>query len=364
MVLNNFIKAACLSTCIGLASGSVLANTVETNGGLNVYDSNDSNHWFKLSGKMQLDHNLLHEGLTMPQGALDLRAVQAKVQGGVGQDLSYSFRLKRNGNSVSLDQSQIAYSGFNSWSKVTVGEVGLPYGLNTNFTERSLAGEMFTPKPGSNAMGMALTAWNDQVGVSVSVLQPSNGLTSLSSLQSSVRMCAAPLMRDNLVLHLGANAYVQNGQGKATSYNLTNNDMRPAVFELDGSQKRRGFSLDTAVLRGPMFLQADFHQVSLGKNSQALGYSVEASYAVTGETRDYNKITGQFSSLRTENDGGSWQVSARHSGARKSNAALVSTAGASVAWTVNNNLTVLADYENALTANNQGALSLRLQAAW
>jgi len=368
MALNNFIKAACLSTCLGLASGSVLANTnVETNGGLNVYDSSDSDHWFNLKGKMQLDQNLFHVGSGNISSSLDLRAVQAKVQGGVGENLSYSFRLKRNGQSVKMDQSQVSYSGFNSWSKVSVGQVSMPYGLGTSFTEDSLATDLFSPSTGDDALGVAVTAWNDKVGFTCSFHQPSNAaLTSAAGLDTAARLSFAPLMRDNLILHIGANGYMQQTSGNFKS-KLANNGGSNVQLALDSGSQKRGFCLDAAVLRGPLFLQAEVHQVSVGKKEQARGYNVEASYALTGESRDYNKVTGAFSDIKTEIDGGSWQVSARHSGVHMGSddtAVAHRTVGASVAWTVNNNLTVLANYENAMDKDKNGALSLRLQAAW
>jgi phosphate-selective porin len=362
MALNNFIKAACLSTCLGLASGSALAN-VATNGGLEVYDTNDSDHFFKLTGKMQLDQNIFHLGSKNISSSLDLRAVQAKVEGGVGKDLSYSFRLKRDGNSVVMDQSQVTYSGFNSWSKVSVGQVSMPYGLQTGFTEDALATGMFRPNASKEALGMSLTAWNDKVGLTCSVHQPSsNALTSVANLDTAARLSFAPLMRENLVLHLGANAYMQKNSG-SFSYSLANNSEDSMELVLDAGASKRGFCIDAAVSRGPLFLQAELHQVSVGKEQQAKGYNVEASYALTGETRQYDKVKGSFSGLKTERDGGSWQVSARHSAVHMDKS-IKRTVGASVAWTVNNNLTVLANYENAISENYLGALSLRLQAAW
>jgi phosphate-selective porin len=360
MVLNNFVKAACLSTCLGLASGSILANTnnVETNGGLHVYDSNDNDHWFNLNGKMRLDQTLSHNGNSDFQSSLSLRSLEATMKGGVGENLSYSFRLK-NGKNVSMDKAQVTYSGFNSWSKVSVGQVSMPYGLgSSSFTADSFANNIFSPSADKTALGVALTAWNDKVGLSVSVHQPnSDVINGVNAFDTAARLSYAALNTDNLILHVGMNAYMQQ------SVTLDNDLLDKKLLK----QKTRGFGLDTALLRGPLFVQADFHQASWGADAKtgAMGYNVEASYALTGETRDYNKVTGSFSSLRTERDGGSWEVSARHSGAfnNAKKAKLHKTLGANVAWTVNNNLTVLANYENNLD-NKEGDLSLRLQAAW
>jgi len=82
MELNKFIKAACLSTCLGLASGSILANgnyNLETNGGLRVYDENNNDHWFRLSGKVKFDQTYYLGDVASNNASLDssanLRAV-------------------------------------------------------------------------------------------------------------------------------------------------------------------------------------------------------------------------------------------------------------------------------------------------
>ena len=364
MVLNNFVKAACLSACLGLASGSILANNVETNGGLHVYDSNDNNHWFNLNGKMRLDQTLTHNGNADFKGSLSLRSLEATMKGGVGENLSYSFRLN-NGSSVSMDKAQVTYSGFNSWSSVSVGQVGMSYGLNSTFAEDSMASQVFAPSVSGSSLGVALTAWNEKMGLMCSVHQPtSDAVNSVASLDTSARVSFSPLMRDNLTLHVGANAYMQQqNENYDPTSSLVKGGNENVNLQLNG--QRRGFGLDAAVLRGPLFMQAEFHQVSVGDdNKSALGYNVEASYAVTGETREYDKVKGSFGQLNTENDGGSWQVSARHSGVHQ-NEMQHRTVGASVSWMANNNLTVLANYENVISAdNNPGALTLRLQAAW
>ena len=359
MVLNNFVKAACLSACLGLASGSILAN-VETNGGLHVYDSSDSDHWFNLNGKMRLDQTMMHAGQAI-EGSLKLRSLEATMAGGVGENLSYSFRLKNSGDAASIDKAQVTYSGFNSWSKVTVGQVGMPYGLGSTLSEDSMATQVFGPESPKGAVGISVTAWNDKMGLMASFSQ-SNQKLSLTKFNTSARLSFAPLMRDNLILHVGANAYMQKQELQTLNYSLANG--QDNLVNLDGiSSDNRGFGLDAAVLRGPLFVQAEVHQVQDTKSS-AYGYNVEASYALTGETREYNKVKGAFSQLNSSNEGASWQVSARHSGVHAGKK-VHRTVGANLSWIANNNLTVLANYENMLTAEkNPGALTLRLQAAW
>ena len=360
MVLNNFVKAACLSACLGLASGSILAN-VETNGGLHVYDSSDSDHWFNLNGKMRVDYTAMHTGQDFT-GSLKLRTLEATMAGGVGENLSYSFRLK-NGDSASIDKAQVTYSGFNSWSKVSVGQVSMPYGLGSTLSEDSMATQVFGPEATKGTMGVSLTAWNDKMGLMCSLTQSVKDKLTLSGFDTSARLSFAPLMRDNLILHVGANAYMQKQEANTLNSSLANgSESKVDLTAFEGDN--RGFGLDAAVLRGPLFMQAEFHQVTDQKKQSAMGYNVEVAYAVTGETREYNKVKGAFSQLNSSNEGASWQVSARHSGVHVGENQH-RTLGANVSWIANNNLTVLANYENMISAEkNPGALTLRLQAAW
>jgi phosphate-selective porin len=330
MVLNNFIKVACLSTCLGLASGSILANAnynVDTNGGLKVYDNSDNNHWFHLSGKMQLDQTLKHGKSTSSQ--LGLSTLQADFKGGIGEDTSYSFRLNKDGN---LTRAQLSFAGFNSWSKVTVGQVAMPYGLDSGSSfNKNLALKDFGLK---RNLGLNIDTWNDRMGLNFGLSQNGdNPVTTLGDLSTSARLSFAPVNRDNLTVHFGLSGY------------YTNN--------------RQAVSVDAAVLRGPALLQGEFHHSGQDANTK-LGWNVEASYALTGETRSYDYRKGSFGSLQTDRDSGSWEVSLRHSQLDKDK-----TLGANVSWTVNNNVTLLANYNNDMEKeNNSGDLSLRLQAAW
>jgi phosphate-selective porin OprO/OprP len=407
MVLNNFIKVACLSTCLGLASGSILANAnynIDTNGGLKVYDTSNNDHWFHLSGKIQFDNTLYH--MTQDnslQRSVDLSAVEADLKGGIGQNTSYQVRFNRTADgSLQVNKAQVNYSGFNEWSRVSIGHIGMPYGLEksntgSSFLERSLSTSMFAPKSG---FGVGVDAWTDKVGLRLAVTQPSN--EKADRLGASFRFSCAPYNTDNLIFHLGLSGQHHDGN----VYFLGNGEAFNANFRTSGEVNARNvqdaertlesgknkvtsynvISADAAVLRGPLFLQGEYHRAAMNMASDeveavsAQGWNVQASYAITGESRDYNYQKGSFSNIRTERDSGSWEVSLRHSfvklqkGDRDGGSA--NTLGGSVSWVANNNVTVLANYIHTPVAqpkslngegenqNSAGALALRLQAAW
>jgi phosphate-selective porin OprO/OprP len=394
MELNKFIKAACISTCLGLSSGSILANSnfnFETNGGLKVYDENNNDHWFRLSGKVKFDQTYyLGDAVSNSNNLLDnsanLRSVDANLSGGLGRDTSYNMNLSTGKDgSLNLSKASINYSGFNGWSKVSVGEVSSPYGAenasSTSFLEKSLVTSAFNPDSG---LGVAVNAWTDQVGVRLSVTQPKQtdqDKSGFDQLSSSLRLSFAPVNTDNLVFHLGFSGQLMTAAKDKTlnatfKTHLESRGKRgKAVLnaEENGLKQIRAFAMDAAMQRGPLFLQAELHRADLNKNDNNLalrGYNAQATYALTGESRHYNYQTGGFSGLTPSNDSGAWEVSVRNSylDMASVNGENARNLGASVAWTANSNLKVLANYIHTTStkeeANNVGAFAVRLQASW
>lgn len=392
MELNKVIKAACLSTCLGLASGSILANSnfnLETNGGLKVYDENNNDHWFRLSGKIKFDQTYYLGDAAENNSNLDssanLRSVDANLSGGLGRDTSYNvnFTTGKDG-SLNLSKASINYSGFNGWSKVSVGEVGSPYGSEnasaTSFLEKSLVTSAFNPEAG---LGVAVNAWTDQVGVRLSVTQPKQTdleQSGFDQLSSSLRLSFAPVNTDNLVFHLGFSGQLMTTKkaelnAKFNTHLESRGKRGKAVLKVDEQSVKqvRAFAMDAAMQRGPLFLQAELHRADLnkGENNLALrGYNVQATYALTGESRNYNYQTGGFSGLTPASDSGAWEVSVRNSylDMSASNGNSARNLGASVSWTANSNIKVLANYIHTTStkeeANNIGAFAVRLQASW
>merc|ERR1712039_1018905 len=115
-----------------------------------------------------------------------------------------------------------------------------PYGLSTSFTEDSMASQMFAPQASNDALGVAFTAWNDQLGFTCSFHQPtSTALTTVSGVDSAARLSFAPLMRDNLIVHVGANAYMQQTASGFTSSLTNGSDHGNGSVAMNG--KTRGF---------------------------------------------------------------------------------------------------------------------------
>jgi phosphate-selective porin len=391
MVLNNFIKAACLSTCLGLASGSVLGNNynIDTNGGLSVYDRSNNDHWFQLNGKIKFDQTVLHAS---KEGTIStfasLRAVKASLSGGLGNNTSYKLKLSNGSNGLSVDSASINYSGLNDWSSVTIGDVEGLYGLekssDSNFLETSLATDMFVPSAG---LGIKLQAWTDRIGLAFAMTQPGSNVTSMEELSYSTRVTFAPVNADDFVLHLGLSAAYSQAQDKNENDQSTNMTFK-SHLEVKGRDMNQvattgkvsatsetKFCIDAALQKGPALLQAEYHRSAIAKDKgdsvNFYGYNVQASYAL-GESRQYNYRTGGFQSMDMAGD---WEFSLRHSfinlDGTKNDTAHAYSVGGSVSWTATDNVQLLANYVHTpLTAvgsdtiDNLGAFAFRVQASW
>jgi len=407
MVLNNFIKAACLSTCLGLASGSILANTnynIDTNGGLRVYDKTHNDHWFQLSGKIKFDQTFFHGELSDPiQNSASIRGVNANLSGGIGADTSYALKLAAKGSALHVDEANITYSGLNDWSKFTVGQVSAHYGLesatNSSFLEKSIATSVFAPS--SSGLGVSVDAWTSKVGLRLSLSQSTKGRSVSASdpLSGSVRLAFAPLNSDNLVFHLGVSGRYHTAAGDQGNSKAGDDNIRlSSVLEVKGrntgnkldtgrvnASSFNVFGLDAALQRGPLLIQAEYHRAHFNKNKtkdiSVHGWNIQGSYVLTGESHHYNYKNGGFSGISPDRQSGAWEVSLRHSFVNLHKADNIDggsahTIGGSIAWTANDNLRVLANYIHSphtpptpLNGESEGkqtsgAFALRVQAAW
>lgn len=154
-----------------VASGPAFAAgmTVDTRGGLEVFELDENNYWFKLSGRLFLDqvffdaeddnqdNSLINGPSAFPSGA-HIRSARVTLRGGVGHSWVYKWDIdvvddvgRTNAN---FGEAFIGYSGCkNFW--IALGQVSIPFGLenwqsanDTVFMELSLPTTAFAPDKG------------------------------------------------------------------------------------------------------------------------------------------------------------------------------------------------------------------------
>ncbi len=157
---------------LGAVAGSpafAAGMTVDTKGGLEVFELDENNYWFKIGGRMFFDYvyfqddenqgnnSSFNTNTSFPSGA-HIRAARVTLKGGVGHDWVYKFdidlRDRPGAVFANFGEAFIGYNGCkNLW--FALGQVSIPFGLenwqsanDTMFMELSLASSAFAPDKG------------------------------------------------------------------------------------------------------------------------------------------------------------------------------------------------------------------------
>ncbi len=186
-----------------VASGNAVAGsmTVDTKGGVELFDLDTDAYWFKLGGRIHAD-TVIFEGddperSAYPSGSA-LRRVRVTLKGGVGHnwvyklDVDYKDRATKvvtgsgtgarvgfsTGADVEIGEAFLAYNGCrNIW--LAVGQVSVPYSLEgwassneTTFMEQSLPTDAFGF---GNGIGVYAEWHNDMFTLAGAVVHPRRG---------------------------------------------------------------------------------------------------------------------------------------------------------------------------------------------
>jgi phosphate-selective porin OprO/OprP len=393
-----------------MASGNALAGsmTVDSDGGLEVFEPNDNNYWFKIGGRLHID-SAVYEGNETERGLFPngshLRRARLSFQGGVGNHWVYKVDVDHldrpnNPGRAQFGQAFMAYNGYkNMW--IAIGQVGMPFSLagwssanSTALMELPLPVQAFAPD-----LGIGLyTEWKtDTVTLAGTIYQPkagtahpgtdrdSNFLPGSQPVSLGGRATFAPIHDEYTVYHAGLSYRYQNLNQNANKLNFqTGTDVvsrqGPMLYTNIPENSAKSFQvlgLEAAGRWGPLMLSGEYiyNKVNRpatfptindprqpGGDLKYDGYYVAASYVLTGEAKDYDFASGVFGRVRPQSPKGAWEVNVRHSYVRlvdmtefkaltpakhaKAND-MVSNAHSTalgVTWWLNNNVRFLANY--------------------
>jgi phosphate-selective porin OprO/OprP len=449
-------------------SGPALAAsmTVDSNGGLEIFEMDNQDYWFKLSGRVHLNQVWAEGGefdrTKFPSGS-QIRRARVTLKGGVGNNWVYKFDLDHldrasittNGaggvsvaTSSGVSQFGEAFIGYigcrNIW--LALGQVSIPFGLEAwassndlPFMEMSLPsqafapdygigayaewhGEMFTlagaiyhPRAGTAQTGDVLVISAPTVAATPAGAGPLGSDPGSDPLAYAARFTFSPVHDDYTVYHFGASGRYQNLHDHANGHNFfagmeARSRQAPFVFTnipLNSAHDYTVFGLELAGRWGPLSLQGEYmySEVDREGNLPPLlfagptfvadtrlpggdfsyhGYYVSASYVITGETKEYDFVSGTFGRVRPKSHKGAWEVVARHSyvnlvddqqvtvqafptGVAPNNmvgSAHSTTVGLN--WWVNNNVRFLANYVHTSLPNTVDIdlLGISAQVKW
>ncbi len=454
----NRLALLALAGLSAVASGpaSAAGMTVDSKGGLEVFSLDDSDYWFKLGGRIFVDQAFFDTNdnsiYPFPSGA-DIRSARLNMKGGVGNHWVYKLELNFVDGEYTDD---LASPGLSKFGEVFIGyavcddlffsagQISVPFGLENwasasdlPFMEMSVASDAFAPYYGIGLYGewhgdfftFAATAYHPggagtiQKGDVISTAAFVPGAGPDGSAPGSDpwgvggRLTFAPVHDDFTVYHGGVSYRYESMNPYANSFNYiagleVRSRQTPDIFTNippnSTTENNQVWGLELAGRWGPFILQGEYMHADVSRDDVFIvnyvnvgggdldfyGYYVEATYVLTGETREYDFDTGTFGRVHPSCRNGAWELGVRYSYVdlidnqafatvafidpdvpfNDPTAAVVSDAivGAvhsttiGLTWWVSDNVRFLANYSRMDLPNNSdaNALGFRAQVNW
>lgn len=381
-MIKKTIKFAFLISSI-LFTTQTIAAEVKTDGGFEIFRSDDSNYWFKMHGVAKVDAIIFGDDFDARQNEFpsgtNVRALESTFNGGIGQDLSYTITLSFE-SGVGVNDTYFTYTGFKN-TEINIGQVISHFCLeNANsgkwipFLERSLPVTALRPCMG---IGASVVNWGDNYALllaSTTVPHGQNRDTSTikhrsDRLTNTGRFVFLPYRDENYthLVQMGiSGVYAENnptfrddslntdGRRFSTRPEARARNTR-ALVDSGNSMFIKHYNeqaAEIAGLWGPLLMQAEYIQVNIHRkdrpNLHFYGWHAQAAYVLTGETRAYKIKSGSFGQVKPKCKYGAWEVAARYSmidlndqdihGGKENNFSLA------LLWYVNQNLLIMGNY--------------------
>jgi phosphate-selective porin OprO/OprP len=330
--------------------------------------------------------------------------------GGTSDGFGGSAAGSLSGGATSgLENAYLSYTGFKPFGgnmAIEGGVMDVNYTLDEatssndiTFMERSSAQVIATGiAAGDFRSSFGARWWNDDFWIGAYGTGPATGAnhafaTGTEQYGTTVRAAGQLVQGKDYSIHLGGDAEFLFGPARNNSVvpntqTLTLSD-RPelridptailttgALANVTGAQV---YSVEAAGTYGPLYMQGEYYWYNIERdasfgipsNNFDGGY-IQASYALTGETRTYNKATGAYNAIVPFNPAslatggwGAWEIAGRYSVIDLNDklGTLNGVAGgkqevytAGLNWTVNRNVRFMLNYLHG-TIDKQGASS-------
>jgi len=301
--------------------------------GLKV-SSGDGDFKFQLGGRAMVDAAFYDKDETQLGNGAEVRRARLFAKGTVYHDWFYKAQIDFAGNSTSLKDLYLGYSGFDS-AKIKIGNFKEPFSLEEltsskyiTFMERGLPNAF---SPGRNT-GLAVSTHGDKWGAAAGYFF--DGVKNDSSPKSqgwgaTGRVHFAPLADKARVVHLGAAASYRGSDGdneirfrERPESHVTSTRLLD-TGTISGYDNQTLYGAEAATVFGPFSLQGEYMQASVDVSSQGSdpdfsGWYVFGSYFLTGEHRPYKTSNGTFGRVKPDSvvgkgGIGAWELAARYS---------------------------------------------------
>ncbi len=304
----------------------------------------DGAYSFKVGGFAQIDAGMFKDDIRDRPDGTNVRRARLNFSGTLAKDFKYKIENDFAGNVSALTDVYLEYAGLKPTS-ITVGQFKEPFGLETltsdlftSFVERSST-NLFSP---DRKIGVMVSTYGETAPIgfwTASLGGFGSGTSSTSSTDDEARditgrITLAPIAEKTRIIHFGVAGSHRIPDSSADSFSFSSraeNQMSSSSADLSVNTGTISnvssvnlLGLEAAGVYGPFSLQGEYVRAAVNRNSGVEptfgGYYVEASYFLTGESRNYNASSGRFDRVKpiwplsvSEGGWGSWQVMARYS---------------------------------------------------
>lgn len=376
------LLALAVGTIVAMPS-LVIADVAETRGGLRI-TSDDGSFQGSVGGRIHFDAYMFDNDIVDSTSSSEFRRARLTMQGKL-----YNWEYKFENDFAG--QSDTTGSGFRDMliatrvgpGKLTLGQFK-PYRSMEELTSSNDI--LMMERPFASATGIySGRQFQQGVGYMMSGSQYTLGLSGFNTkaadtarnegLGAAARATFAPIMQDDLVVHLGLSYSLENGNADTPAFNANANYVgrrgpsQNIATTADGESVNT-VGLEAAVSAGAFFAQAeyamaDFAQV-VGDDQEVQTYYIQGAYTLTGQMKPYNAGSGVFRSPRGNNV---VQVTARYDYVENKDLTDVEAESTTlgVNYFVNPALRFMLNYtmgDNTLTGDKSKQLALRAQIAF
>ncbi len=308
------------------------------------FETADGAYSFKIGGFGQVDAFTSVDDVRDHPDGTNIRRARLNASGTIAKNFKYKLENDFAGNASALTDVYLEYSALEPVT-ITLGQFKEPFGLDTltsdlftTFNERALT-TAFSPDRRIGAMVSTYGNNNDIGAWSAAIGGFGSGSSSTASTDDeardlTARLTLAPFSGKTKALHFGVAGSHRIPDASSDSYSVSSraeNQMTSAAADLavntgtiSGVDNITLLGLEAAGVYGPFSLQGEYVKADVDRRTAADqqfdGYYVEASYFLTGESRNYQAKTGKFDRVTpkwainpAEGNWGAWQLAARYS---------------------------------------------------
>jgi phosphate-selective porin OprO/OprP len=269
-----------------------------------------------------------------------VRRARLSASGTLAHDFRYKLENDFAGNASALTDVYLTYEGFDPVA-VTVGQFKEPFGLEvltsdlfTTFSERA---SIFAFAPDRNIGVSIFTHGNTPIGAYTAAIGGFGSGTGVASTDDESRdltgrLTIAPIAEKDKALHFGVAGNYRIPDSATDTYRVASRaENRLSSLQAVDTGSIANVShtnllgLEAAGVWGPASVQGEYMLANIRRefgfrDATLDGYYVEASYFLTGESRNYAPAQGRFERVKPNHpfslhgDGwGAWQAAARWS---------------------------------------------------